>query len=195
MSPAPDPIETLKAQLQASRKGHVLPERYRPRPDFSHLDDPGLWARIGMTDAVEGDGEVAEVVKVITAPTDPAQMLWLEEAARILRPDGSVSVAALRRELRSRGLLSRFANKDYCTPADIEELKRSCLVQAKVRVSPSTKPKGAPRSGRSATDSGPSALDALKANAQKLRQSLPSTSSRSTTPEQASAEVIPMRSR
>jgi hypothetical protein len=140
--------------------------------------------------------EPAKVEPVrVTAPTDPHQSLRLEEAKRIAFPDGSISVASLRRELGARGLMHRVANKDFTTLADIEELKRSCRVQAKGRISTSSKPKAAQRSGTSATDSDPGALDALKAKARKLRESLPRTSSKSTTPEQGSAEVIRMPSR
>ncbi len=197
-----DAIAAMSAQLQANRKS-TLQDRLaamtdRPRPDLSHLDDPGLWARIGMTADVQGDdGEVREQVKVVTAPTDPQQSLRLEDAARIAFPDGLISVASLRRELGARGLMHRIANKDLTTLADIEELKRSCRVQAKVHVSKSTraKAKAAPECGISATDSAPSELDALKASAQRLKESLRSTSSKSTTPGQRSAEVIRMPSR
>lgn len=62
MSPAPDPIAALAARLRAQRKGYVLPDRYRPRPNFDHLDDPDLLRR--LTADVEGDDcEVMEVVK------------------------------------------------------------------------------------------------------------------------------------
>ena len=58
-----DNIAAMTAQLRAQRTGHVLPDRYRPKPDLSHLDDPGLWARIGLTDDVAGESEVAEPAK------------------------------------------------------------------------------------------------------------------------------------
>lgn len=53
----------MSAQLQARRKGTLqdrLAAADRPRPKLANLDDPGLWKRIGMTDAVEGDDEVVK---------------------------------------------------------------------------------------------------------------------------------------
>ena len=52
-----------------ARKGTLL-DRLRaanankPKPDLSHLDDPGLWKRIGLSEAVDvDDGEELEPVK------------------------------------------------------------------------------------------------------------------------------------
>ena len=52
-----------------ARKGTLL-DRLRaanankPKPDLSHLDDPGLWKRIGLSEAVDvDDGEELEPVR------------------------------------------------------------------------------------------------------------------------------------
>jgi hypothetical protein len=128
----------------------------------------------------------------ITAST----MLRLETAARIAFPDGSLSLSAMRREA-ARGRLTtyRIAGKDFTTLADIEELKTTCRVQAKVRDCTSRKPKIDAGSGSSVTASEPSALAALRATAQALKQSLPPTSPQSTIPKPAAAAVIPMPSK
>lgn len=103
MSPAPDPIAALAARLQAQRKGYVLPERYRPRPNFDHLDDPDLWRR--LTADVEGDdGEVMEAVKArgkrrqvfrerdITRAIAGTLKAGLAVAGTKIAPDGSIVV-------------------------------------------------------------------------------------------------------
>jgi hypothetical protein len=126
----------------------------------------------------------------------PSDLLRLKIAAQLGFPDGSVSAEALRREASAGHLnVYRVAGKLYTTLADIERMKDTCRVQAKGRVSPSSKPQDAPPCGTSATDSGPSALDALKATAKVLKEGLPNTSSVSTTPKPAGAAVIPMPSK
>jgi hypothetical protein len=126
---------------------------------------------------------------------DTKTMLRLEVAARLAFPDGSVKVSTLRREAAAGRLtIYRIAGKDFTTLADIEGMTKSCRVQAKALGSRSSRPKAAPRSGISETGNEPSALDALKATAQQLKENLPTTSSASTTRESAAA-VIPMRSK
>lgn len=61
-------------------------------------------------------------------PTTP---LRLAVAARIAFPDGSMTLAGLRREI-SRGRLAYevIAGKHYTTLSDIEDMRRLCRVQA-----------------------------------------------------------------
>jgi hypothetical protein len=135
---------------------------------------------------------------IISIPENvtPSTNLRLEIAARLGFPDGSVSARALRREADAGRLnVYRVAGKDYTTLADISEMKITCRVQAKGRASPCKKQETDNASGSSATDSEPSALDALKANAKLLKESLPPTSPPSTTPERPKAAVIPMPSK
>lgn len=61
-------------------------------------------------------------------PTTP---LRLAVAARIAFPDGSMTLAGLRREI-SRGRLAYevIAGKHYTTLSDIEDMRRLCRIQA-----------------------------------------------------------------
>jgi hypothetical protein len=191
----------LLARLRAA-KGDM------PRHDCSHLDDPGFWQRIGAAPTIDGDDDLDAEVEA-TKPTpqrrkplaippnvEASTPLRLEIAARLAFPDGSLSVAALRR-LAADGLLTIIAvrGKHFTTLADIEEMKTKCRVQAKDPGSSYRRPKTDNGSGSSATASARSALDALRATAKVLRESLPPTSPQSTTQEQAEAVVIPMRSK
>jgi hypothetical protein len=105
--------------------------------------------------------------------------------------------AALRRHEATSGdlMIYRIAGKDFTTLSNIEEMKASWRVEAKALVFRSTKPKAAPRSGPSATDSEPSAQVALRESVKKLREGLASTSPKNTIREPASAAVIRMPSR
>jgi cell division septation protein DedD len=134
--------------------------------------------------------------KPVSVPdtVDPNTMLRLDAAARIAFPDGSMSVSAMRR-LAADKLLTIYpiAGKHFTTLADIEEMKTSCRVQAKVQGSRCSKPKAERPSGISATDSGRLERAAARASLLKLRESLPTTSSASMI--RAPAAVIPMTSR
>jgi len=139
--------------------------------------------------------------KAIPIPKDvtPTTMLRLAVAAKVAFPDGSMSVSALRREGAAKRLtIYRIRGKDFTTLADINLMKEaaaSCREQAKVRDSISSEQKTGNPSGLSETGRRTSALDALRATALALSESLASTSQPSTTPEQAGAAVIPMRSK
>src|SRR4051812_43582744 len=116
----------------------------------------------------------------VVTPTTP---LRLAVAAKLGFPDGSMSEAALRRCARSGKLtVERVAGRDYTRLCDIEEMRSQCRVSAKAQGSDFKKPKTGRPSGSSATDSGPSAQAALKANVKRLKESLHNTSSKSTTP-------------
>jgi hypothetical protein len=133
---------------------------------------------------------------VLPDTVTPSTMLRLVAAARIAFPDGSISVGAMRR-LAADGLLTIYEirGKQFTTLDNIEEMKIKCRVQAKDRDSSFSKPKAAPECGISATGNKPTALDALKANAHKLIENLPNTSSASTIRKPAGAEVIPIKSK
>lgn len=180
----------------------------KPAVDLAYLDDPAFWSRLGWSPAAGADQEQEAAPapastarrrrKPLAIPpnVDASTPLRLEIAARLAFPDGSLSVAALRR-LAADGLLTIIAlrGKHFTTLADIEEMKSKCRVQAKGPASSYRKPKTGNGSGSSATASAPSALDALRATAKVLKENLPPTSPQSTTHEQAEAVVIPMRSK
>jgi hypothetical protein len=154
-------------------------------------DDLAPWDIV----AAEKPGTLLDAVE-IKPDTKPDTSLRLADAARIAFPDGSVNVSTLRR-LAANGLLTIhvIGRKHFTTLNDIERMKDKCHVQAKAHGSRSLKPKAAHPCGTSATASERSALGALKATAKRLKENLPTTSSASTTPEQAAAVVIPMPSK
>ncbi|WP_454619342.1 hypothetical protein [Bradyrhizobium cenepequi] len=169
----------------------------------AHLHDPDLWPRL-MSGAnappAANDAKSARrrTRKALDIPDNikPNTLLRLEVAACISFPDGSLSVSAMRREAAAGRLVTyRIAGKDFTTLADIEEMTKLCRVQARDPGSPSKKPRTGNGSGSSATGSERSAQDALRATARVLKESLPNTSPASTTPKQAGAAVIPMRSK
>jgi hypothetical protein len=126
-------------------------------------------------------------------PTTP---LRLEVAAQLGFPGGSMTAASLRRLVVAQKLEhEKIAGKYFVTLAAIEEMRTSCRVPAKAPASPSKKPEADNPPGSSETPSGPSALDAMNAIAEGLKESLQPTSSKSTTPKKPSATVIPMGSR
>src|ERR1700738_902778 len=101
----------------------------------------------------------------------PDTPLRLGIAARIAFPDGSMTVAGLRREA-ARGLLviERVAGKDYTTLRNIEEMRELCRVQAKAHDSicaGRAQGSGARRSGLSGTGDAISPRDALEARLTK----------------------------
>jgi hypothetical protein len=172
------------------------------RPEGAARREPSEWIEKQRRDFRETISRLDTLLQAChpvegdASTVDSNTKLRLGAAAAIAFPDGSMTVNAMRREAAVGHLtLYRIAGKDYTTLADIEEMAQACRVQAKVHDSRSSKPKAARPSGTSATGSEPSALAALKANAQRLRESLPPTSSPSTTPAPAEAAVIQMRSK
>src|ERR1700733_7781725 len=112
-------------------------------------------------------------------PTTP---LRLEVAAELGFPGGSMSTASLGRLVVSRKLAhEKIAGKYFVTLSAIEEMRTSCRVPAKALASPSNEPETERPPGSSETASGPSALDAMNAIAEGLKESLRSTSLKNTT--------------
>jgi hypothetical protein len=182
----PAAILRLADQLQAVRA--ALP----PSPLTQAL------ASIEVSERLMAAHEAQPPTRKTSIPdkVEPTTMLRLEAAAALAFPDSSMSVAALRREAAAGHLtIYRIAGKDFTTLANIEEMKTTCRVQARVQGSHCSKPEDATPSGTSATGSAPSARDALKATAQALKGNLPPTSTASTTRKPVAAAVIPIRSK
>jgi hypothetical protein len=110
-------------------------------------------------------------------PTTP---LRLEVAAKLGFPDGSMTIGALRRLAAAQKLAhEKIAGKYFVTLSAIEEMRAACRVPAKI---PDFRaPATDNRHGSSRTDSGTSALDAMNGIAEELKESLRTTSSKSTT--------------
>jgi hypothetical protein len=126
-------------------------------------------------------------------PTTP---LRLEVAAQLGFPGGSMTASSLRRLVIAQKLEhEKIAGKYFVTLAAIEEMRTSCRVPAKAPASSFKGPETGNPPGSSGTDSGPSALDAMNAIAEGLKENLQPTSSKSTTPKRPSAVVIRMGSR
>jgi hypothetical protein len=127
-------------------------------------------------------------------PTTP---LRLEVAAALGFPDGSMTTGALRRLAAAQKLAhEKIAGKYFVTLRAIEEMRTACRVPAKAPELNSKKPAtddNEPMS--SGTGSGPSALDAMNAIAEELKESLRLTSSKSTTRKKPSAKAIQIGSR
>jgi hypothetical protein len=203
----PSPLRQLMDRMRAdplfAQRMRIEAEQ-RARLSYPHLFDPDLIKRLTPpppvfdTSSGEDDAEPVKRTRKLTIPDNvgPDTMLRLETAAELGFPDGSMTVAGLRREAEAGHLtIYLIANKHYTTLADIEGLKASCRVQAKVQGSACKKQETDNASGSSATASEPSAQAALKATAQALRKRLQRTSPASTTPKPAAAAVIPMPSR
>jgi hypothetical protein len=125
----------------------------------------------------------------------PSTPLRLEVAAALGFPGGSMTVSSLRRLIVARKLEhEKIAGKYFVTLAAIEEMRTSCRVPAKAPASPSKKRETDTPPGSSKTGSEPSALDAMNAIAEGLKESLQPTSSKSTTRKKPSATVIRMGS-
>jgi hypothetical protein len=96
----------------------------------------------------------------------PDTPLRLEIAATLAFPDGSMTVAGLRREgVRGRLVIERIAGKDYTTLANIERMRELCRVQAKAHDSTCAghaQASGAKPCGLSATGNAISPRDALE---------------------------------
>lgn len=130
------------------------------------------------------------------AAITPTTPLRLEIAAELGFPGGSMTASSLRRLVVAEKLeCEKIAGKYFVTLAAIEEMRKSCRVPAKALASHSKKPATDNPHGSSETDSGPLALDAMNATAERLKESLRPTSSKSTTRKRPSAKVIRMESR
>jgi hypothetical protein len=126
----------------------------------------------------------------------PSTPLRLEVAAAIAFPGGSMTAASLRRLIVAQKLAhEKIAGKYFVTLSAIEEMRQSCRVQAKALASPSKEPATENQPGSSGTGNEPSALDAMNAIAEELKESLQPTSSKNTTRKRPSAKVIQMGSR
>jgi len=142
----------------------------------------------------------------IPADITPTTMLRLAVVARIAFSDGSMSVGALRREgIAGRLKIYRLAGKDFTTLADITEMRERCNIvagdneAARARNSICATPSDpvACGDGSSSTEHHPAsasneALAHLRVIAQKLKEPLPNTSPKNTSP--VSAVVIPLKS-
>jgi hypothetical protein len=112
--------------------------------------------------------------------------LRLDHAAEIAFPNGAMTGKGLRREgLRGRLAIMRINGKLFTTLADIREMMRLCLDAQKDHDS-GRNPSGgaahmssAPSGSSSTMEDANAALDAALRNAKRLKQSLPSTSTRS----------------
>lgn len=103
-------------------------------------------------------------------PTTP---LRLEVAAELGFPDGSMTASSLRRLAVAQKIdHEKIAGRYYITLAAIEEMRDRCRVRAKAPDLPSKDQKTDSQFGSSETDSGPSALDAMNALAEELKESL-----------------------
>src|SRR5215469_17515724 len=77
----------------------------------------------------------------------PDTPLRLGVAAALAFPDGSMTVAGLRREsTRGRLIIERIAGKDYTTLASIDLMRQSCRVETGVHICGSVR-SGATRQG------------------------------------------------
>ena len=108
-------------------------------------------------------------------PTTP---LRLEVAAQLGFPDGSMTAASLRRLAAAEKIdHERISGRYYVTLAAIEEMRERCRVRAKAPELNSKNPAtDENRPGSSETANGPSALDAMNAIAEELKESLLPTS-------------------
>jgi hypothetical protein len=129
------------------------------------------------------------------ADVDRAPMRLLD-AARAVMGDSAPSAAWLRKQAaEGRLVIWRIAGKDYTTEQAVREMLDQCALkgQGSGFGQLTTKP---PQCGSSATEPGKSALDALRQNAKKLRESLANTSQQSTSPPASGGVTLfPSRSR
>jgi hypothetical protein len=167
-----------------------------PRPNFDHLNDPGLWARIGLTDAVEDDGEVAEPVQrrrrrqIVLDAVDPDKPITLATAERLAFPDGGMTISGLRNEIAKGNLrASKMSGQIYVTMNDITRMMERCTIgaddQAKGHGStcesgPMEKGDGSFSTSHQPASASSEALAHLKGIAQELKKRSPNTSRRST---------------
>ena len=119
---------------------------------------------------------------------DPNQPLRLETAARLKFPDGSVSVAALRKLIKSDRLVAwRVAGKDLTSIHELDRMLERCRVtknlpdfgtESLARQRMAEAPKTGP--GSSSTVDVKSAQAAAKATLEALKRRLPRTSPNAT---------------
>jgi hypothetical protein len=151
------------------------------------------------------DAEPVEPVqrkRKVSVPSNvgPDTMLRLEAAAELAFPDGSMSVAALRREAAAGRLtIYRIAGKDFTTLSDVQEMKTKCRVQVREHVSGLNQKNVTQAAGSSAAQHGSSATErvksaraALEATAKALNAPL-LTTSRASTKRRERAVVIPLK--
>lgn len=119
-----------------------------------------------------------------------ATPLRLTVAAKLMFPDGSMTVSGLRRE-RDKGnlIVMRIAGKEYTTLAALKGMMDKCRGPAKEPAS--TRPR-ATATGTSGTDRKSRARAALSQTKKALRERLQTTSTAKQTV-QGSARVIPIK--
>jgi len=129
--------------------------------------------------------------------------LRLKRAAQIAFPDGGMTASGLRREAqRGRLVIQRIAGKDFTTLRHIEEMRKICRDEQKVRdcgcnqpESTATERSSSKRSGSSAMARSSAALDAARAKLSKLRDGSKTTSTPSQPNEPATVTRLPSPSR
>jgi hypothetical protein len=187
-----DPALYRQARDEARR---LAPQRY------PHLFDPGLIERQTPTvwlDTSE-DAEPVQPVKRTRKVPDtvaPGTMLRLDVAAELAFPDGSVSVAALRREAAAGHLtIYAIAGKHFTTLTNIQEMKTKCRVPVRAPDCGSDQPaKTEPKSTSSSMEARKQAQAAAKATLLVRNVSSKPISNPSTTRGRG-AEVIRMPSK
>jgi hypothetical protein len=93
----------------------------------------------------------------------PQTPLRLKIAAALAYPDGSMTASGLRKEAaRGRLVIERTAGKDYTTLHAIEEMRKLCRHQPKVRDCGSEKQGAAKRAGSPIQPSGLSSTESIK---------------------------------
>ena len=132
----------------------------------------------------------------------PDQPLRLDDAARLVWPDGSMTVSGLRKEAaQDRLVIERMAGKDFVTLAAIDEMRKLCRLSPKERASGSGQPDAArteasgKRSGSSATEAKTRARDAALTTLRELRERSKTTSTGRLPTRSRKANVIPLASR
>jgi hypothetical protein len=129
---------------------------------------------------------------ITAADVTPTTPLTLAVAARLAFPDGSMSSDALRRLIVAGKLDAELiAGKYFVTLAAIGEMRKRCLVKAKDPASSST----IEATGSSQMADTTMGLDAMNMTANKLKNDLRNTSSKSTTRPKPSAKVTPIKPR
>lgn len=134
--------------------------------------------------------------------TDPVitdtSPLRLGVAAAMAFPDGSMTIAGLRREAhRGRLAITRIAGKDYTTLAAIRDMIEQCRVQPKEQGSGSARPvaakteNSAPQHGSSLMEAGNIPLAAALRIVEELRGPSPPTSPANTKRRGATVTSMP----
>jgi hypothetical protein len=127
---------------------------------------------------------------------DKNSLIRLENAIKIAFPDGSVTLNAMRNEIKAGRLAaSLIGGKHLTSLADIERMKEKCRVMPS-RPDSGTVSQGVPRkaaapkkvSGSSSTTDANLALDAAKATARTLKERLQSLSPQVTSSPESSGK-------